>query len=69
MADPSVVGVNVSQPVCDGTCSLSSANQSDTQQIDTQRCAAININSTLATNTGKFHITKLCRYVAILDLI
>ena len=56
MADLSVIGVNATQPVCDGTCSLSDTDQSENQRVDTSRCAA---NGTLATNTGMFHVSKL----------
>ena len=52
MTDQSVAGVNVTQPVCDGTCTVN-VEQPETQQVHTQRCA---INGTLATNTGMFKI-------------
>ena len=50
MADPSVT-VNASQPSCEGTCTLNSMDQPDTQNVDTQRCA---VNGTLASSTGMF---------------
>ena len=52
MADPSVVGVNATQPVCDGTCNLSDTDQSENQRVVTSRCA---VNGTL----GMFHVSKL----------
>ena len=54
MADPSIMGVNATQPVCVGTCSLN-FTESEPQRVDTPRCA---VNQTLATNTGMSHVTK-----------
>ena len=49
VVDPSVIGVNATQPVCDATCSLSDTDQSQNQRVDTPRCA---VN---ATNSCMFH--------------
>ena len=52
MADPSVIGVNATRPVCDGTCSLD-FTESEPQRVDTPRCPGNGgVNGTLATNTG-----------------
>ena len=62
VADPSVIGVNATQPVCVGTCSLD-FTESEPQRVDTPRCPGNGggnggVNGTLATNTGMFHVTK-----------
>ena len=41
VVDANVIGVNARQPVCDATCSLSDTDQSETQLVDTPRCAGM----------------------------
>ena len=55
--DPSIAGMNASQPACDGSCTVNTRDQL-TQPVNTQRCGT-DINGTLATTTGMFNVLQL----------
>ena len=57
VADPSMAGVNVSQPLCNGTCPLN-VDQLELEQVNTPRCD--NGDGDTLTTTSMFHKTTHC---------